>query len=143
MIELLILIVVVSILAAVGIGIHAGSTTQRQLDGTVKRIRADLALARQNAMATGSTQTVTFSPNTGTYTLAGVRDLDRPENEYVVNLSVPPYEASILSADFDGDTEVVFDAYGRPDSGGTLVVRVGNDEATLTVDAEIGQISWP
>jgi len=49
----------------------------------------------------------------------------------------------IQSADFDGDAEIIFDAYGNPDSGGTLVIGAGERQITLSVDAETGRVSRP
>ena len=57
----------------------------------------------------------------------------------VVDLSVDPYVATILSADFGDDSVIVFDGFGLPDSGGSVVVQVANHKKTIAVDAQTGK----
>jgi hypothetical protein len=57
----------------------------------------------------------------------------------------------LVSADFDGETSVTFDAYGRPWSGappaslaaGTVVIAAGGWQRSVVVNATTGKASLP
>lgn len=68
-------------------------------------------------------------------------DPDHPDQPYQVAVATEPYSATVVSADFGGDTEVIFDGYGVPDSDGTIVIQVGSYQRTLTVNAQTGRVS--
>lgn len=141
LIELIIVICILAILGSVGVGVYSGTAVNQQIEGAAKRIESDLALARQNAVTKSTSQSVLFTPGTGTYVLNGMADPDRPGKTYIVNLSVPPHEAKIISADLGGDAEIIFDGHGKPDSGGTIVIEAGNRQMTLTVDPDTGLVA--
>ncbi len=60
---------------------------------------------------------------------------------YEVLLSEEPYRTSIVSADFGGDLDIIFDVFGVPDSGGSVVISVGNRVRNVTVQAVTGRAS--
>ena len=60
-----------------------------------------------------------------------------------MRLSEDPYGASMVSADFGGDADIIFDVFGVPDSGGSVVIQVGNHVRTVTVDAVTGRATTP
>ena len=82
-----------------------------------------------------------FDSASEAYTLPGVQDLDHAALDYTVRLQDPPYEALMVSADFGGDEVLVFDGYGLPDSGGTVVVQSGQYQKTVSVDPTTGKAS--
>ena len=90
-----------------------------------------------------TSQTVQFDVAGNSYRLIGVPDQDRPGVEYAVSLSNEPYRAEIISADFGGDGLVVFDGYGTPDSGGTVIVQWGSIQKTVVLDADTGKANVP
>ena len=100
---------------------------------------ADLALARNRACTSGARRTVTFRPADDEYRIPGVSDLKNPSADYVVKLSGSPYDCDLVSADFGGDTAVVFDGYGVPDSGGQVVIRAGEYQKIIVLDAGSGK----
>lgn len=141
LVELIVVIVITAVLAAVGMGIYSSSAVHHQLEAAAKRIEADLALARQRAITTGTPQAVQGLSSTGLYTLPGIPDLDRPGSDYTVDLGAPPYELTMVSAFLGGDDEIIFDAYGKPDSSASVVIAVGSQQITLLVDSDTGQVS--
>jgi len=143
LIELLVVLLIMAVLLGVGVRMYGGSTVHHQIEAAADRVQADLALARQSAMATGSARTVQFTPGTGRYTLPDLSSPDRPGLAYSVDLSAPPYEVSIPSADFGGDATICFDAYGRPDSGGSITLQAGDRQITLSVSPDTGRASRP
>ena len=84
---------------------------------------------------------VTFSKETETYELSKVASFDGAPGNYVVDLTDKPYEAKLVSADFGGSGQILFDGWGTPSSGGSVVVAVGVEERTIVVDGETGQVT--
>ena len=138
LIELVIVVVIGTTLAtAVGIGFYGKAVTRRRLDAAVARVEADIDLARRQAMQTSDAKTMTFSA-TG-YAIAGVSHLDRASGDYAVNLAGDPYQAAIGSPDFGGDNKIIFSIYGTPDSGGQMVVSVGEYSKTVSLNSQTGR----
>lgn len=140
---MVIVVLIVSVLAAVAAPKFADTLHRTRAESAAKRIKADLGLARQNAISRTSTQTVQFTPATDDYTLPGMADLDHSSQTYSVDLAAAPYNVVLVSATLGGDSDVQFDQYGQPDSGGTITVESGAFKKTVTVDPDTGQASIP
>lgn len=140
LIELLVVVAIIGLLGAIALPRFSGSITHRRAQAAARRIAADLELASRQAVHSSSSKTVTFTGNS--YTLAGVGHLDRSGRDYQVDLSAEPYQASIVAVDFDGDAEVIFDIFGVPDSGGSVLVQVGHWQREVTLDAETGRTTF-
>jgi len=138
LVEMVIVVLIIGILTASAAPRMAGAIRTSRLDAACRRITADLAWARQSAINKSTAQTVQFTPASGSYTLALAADLDRPAAAYVVTLTSAPYSCTLVSATLGADTNVVFDRFGRPDSGGTIVVGAGSSTKTVTLDANTG-----
>ncbi len=143
LVELVITVLIMGILAAVAAPKFADTLHRTRVESAAKRIKVDLGLARQNAISRSSTQTVQFTPATDDYTLPGMADLDHSSQTYSVDLAAAPYNAVLVSATLGGDSDVQFDQYGQPDSGGTITVESGAFKKTVTVDPDTGQASIP
>ena len=143
LIELVVVLFIVGLLAAIAVPRFAGSAVRQRVDAAARRVAADLNLARRHAYQSGSSQTVTFDVVADSYELVGMPDPDRPTVDYEVRLSDEPYQAQLLSANFSGNAKVVFDAYGVPDFGGTVVVTVGDRTRTINVDPDTGEAYLP
>jgi prepilin-type N-terminal cleavage/methylation domain-containing protein len=139
LLELSIVVVLISILAAVAIPRLANSTARHRVEAAARRIVVDLALARRHAKTSNTPQSVKFVLPQGAYVLTDMPHPDHPDLEYEVSLTAEPYGATIISADFNGDDEIIFDIYGVPDSGGSLVIHVGDHVRTIVVDADTGK----
>jgi prepilin-type N-terminal cleavage/methylation domain-containing protein len=138
LIELVLVMVIISIFAAMAVPRFAGALTRRRVDAAVHRVQADLALAQRRAKLLSASQTVEFAPATNSYTLVGMEDPDHAGKDYTVVLSEEPYGTLITSADLGGDMVIVFDGYGAPDSGGTIAIQLGDTAKTITVQAATG-----
>ncbi len=143
LIEMVIVVLIVSVLAVVAAPKFADTLQRTRAESAAKRIKADLGLARQNAISRSSTQTVQFTKGTGYYTLPGMADLDHSSQTYSVDLAAAPYNAVLVSAALGDDSDVQFDQYGQPDSGGTITVESGAFQKTVIVDPDTGQASIP
>ena len=140
LIELVIVTMILGCLAGIAIPRVANSLSLRRVESAAKRIIRDLELAQQQAKASSASRAVAFDVASDSYELVGMRHLAGSTKPYLVYLSDEPYRATILSADFEGDTEIVFDGYGIPDSGGTIMVAVGGHQRDVTVDPDIHQV---
>ncbi len=111
---------IMTTLSAIAVPRYAVSLARYRVDAAAKHVKAELSLARKTAKITGASLTVDVS-------------------DYQAILSESPYRALIVSAQFDGDDEIVFDGYGVPDSGGTVTVQVGVMQRTVVTDADTGR----
>ncbi len=143
LIELIVVVVVTAILAAIAVPRFGNSMAIHRVDTAAQRIAADLTLAQRRARMTSASQRVVFKPADDTYELIGVNHMDHVDQAYVVSLAAAPYRVEIVSADFGGDSEVNFDGYGAPDSGGTVIIRVGDFLRQIDLDADTGKAVTP
>jgi type II secretion system protein H len=141
LVEMVIVVLIIGILTASAAPRMAGTIRSSRLDAACRRIKADLAWARQSAINKSAAQTVAFTPASGTYAIATAADLDRPAAAYTVSLFSAPYSCTIVSATLGADSNVIFDRFGSPDSGGTIVVSAGGSTKTVTLDANTGLAS--
>ena len=121
----------------------SNSIALQRVEAAARRIVVDHALAQRQARSSNASQTVLFKPGTHEYSLVGMPHPDHPGLEYKVLLAEEPYGASIVSANFGGDADIIFDVFGVPDSGGSVVIQVGNHVRTVTVDAITGRATTP
>ncbi len=142
LIEVVMVVIILGILGAIAMPRVSNSITLHSVNGAARRIAADLDFARQHAMTASTSQTVQFSggANAG-YLLLGIPHPDHSHLAYRVVLAHDGHGAKVVSADFGGDSEIIFDMYGVPDSGGSVVIRVGDRYRTITVDADTGRAS--
>ena len=141
LIELVLVLAIIGVAAGIAIPRYADSLARYHVDAAARRIVADLALARTSARSVSASRTVTFRVASGTYEMLGVAHLDRPGSTYAVDLSAAPYGVTVVSADFAGQPEVIFDGYGVPSSGGAVSVRVGRFTKTVELDADSAEAS--
>ncbi len=139
MVEVILVVVIIATLAAVAVPRFSNTLTRQRVEAAARRIVADLALAQRQARTTNASQTVSFTLGTHEYTLIDMPHPDHPSLTYKVVLSDEPYRASLVSANFGGDTDIIFDVFGVPDSGGSVVISVGNQVRTVTVEAVTGR----
>jgi prepilin-type N-terminal cleavage/methylation domain-containing protein len=141
LVELVIVILIIGIMAAVAVPRFAESLSRYRVEAAAKRIELDLKLARRQAKISSASRSIQFDEIGHLYVLPGVLHLDHPGQDYRVKLAEAPYAAQIFSVDFGGDAEVIFDGYGLPDSGGTIVVKSGPYQKTITLDGATGEPS--
>ena len=140
LVEIVMVLAIMGIIFALAAPRYGSAICRFQVDTASKRLIRDLTTARERARAQGANQTVSFTVASDTYTVAGMTGLDGSEN-YTVNVSGEPYNASLVSAGFGGQSSVVFNGYGVPTNGGTVVLESGGYTKTVTVDAETGRAS--
>jgi prepilin-type N-terminal cleavage/methylation domain-containing protein len=140
LIELILVVLIVSVMAAVAAPKYAESLASFRIQGVAQRIAADIRQARRYAQQNSSTQWIIFNVTTNSYVLTDINNVDRPSQTYQLSLANPEYECELVSADFNSTAILTFDIFGRPLNTGTIVVRCGNLTQTLTID-ELGQVA--
>lgn len=141
LVELIAVIVIVATLAVISVPRFSNSLALQRVEAAARRIIVDLAFAQRHAKSSNVAQTVRFDPVSGEYSLVGMPHPDHPSLEYKVFLKEEPYGVVLVSADFGSEQEIIFDIYGMPDSGGSVVIRVGSQLRTIVVDADSGKAS--
>ncbi len=139
MAELAVVLVITAIISAMVIPRYGSSLSLRRVEGAARRIVADLGLAQRHAKATNGSVTVRFVPNSARYRLEGVTDIDTGAANYDVYLAEEPYGIGMTFADFGGSDFVIFDVFGVPNSGGSVIIKSGNHARTITLDADTGK----
>lgn len=139
-VELVIVLLIMSIMAAAAVPTFFESLLHQQVEAAARRVKADLELVRNTARLTSAAQSLSFSGMS--YTLsAEIVGLDDPNERYAVDLSMPPYEVGAVRADFDSTQEVTFNGYGVPSSGGTVILKCGGHQATVSLDGTTGDVA--
>ncbi len=139
LIELVIVLAVAAILATIAVPRFGNAIARQRSAAAARRLCVDLKLAQQHAKVSSASQHVVFNSLTDSYSLPGMRHLDRVGATYAVLLREEPFQADIASVDFGGDAELIFDGWGKPDSGGTIVLQVGTSSKIISIDPETGQ----
>jgi type IV fimbrial biogenesis protein FimT len=140
LIELVLVMTIIYILAAIAVPKYAGALARYRADAAARRVVTDLDFARQRARASSASITVRMRAQNDIVKVFDVRDPDDANNDNTITrLSNSPYLADVTAVDFGGDNLIVFDGYGAPDSGGTAVVTVGSVSRTIVLDADSGK----
>ncbi len=135
LVEVACVVVIIGALSAIAVPRLSNSIALSRVDAAARRIVVDLDYAKREAIRSSTNQRVRFRPLTDEYSIEGLLDPDHPGGVYVVSLQDEPYGATIVSVNFPaGNAErVIFDIYGVPDSGGSVVISVGNYTRTITI----------
>ena len=139
LIELVTITVLAAIAAAIALPRYANSVARYRAELACRRIIADLNLIRMRAWAQGTCESACFDPDADTMTLVCDPDINFPSRNYVVHFNQAPYYADIVERDFSGGTFMYYNRYGQPCWGGYVVLRVGNVQRKVVVDAQTGK----
>jgi prepilin-type N-terminal cleavage/methylation domain-containing protein len=141
-IELVIVVLIISILSAVAAPRYLNALENTRVDAIVKRVVADMQIAKRRAQLTSKNQTVTFLVSENRYEIVGMNDLDHPNQSYGYRLGANDGKAKLISANFGGSSDLGFDIYGRPANTGTIVIDISGSNHTITIE-ESGQVDAP
>ena len=140
LLELVLVMGIVGVVAGMAAPRFTNATMRYRIAMAARRIAADLSLAQSWAKTSSKSQTVAFDLAGARYRMTGVRTLDNRSLNYEVNLGGDPHLVTLVSADFGGDPNVTFDAYGAPDSGGTVVILAQGTQKTITLSPYTGKV---
>lgn len=133
-VEVVFLVAIVAILGGIALPRYAGFIARQQTESAARRITSDLSLAQRQARITSTPQRVVFQSGDSEYQLPDLKDMDRKNSVYTVDLSGEPYNAVVIAANFGAGTEIVYDGFGSASQPGTIVVGVGRFRQVITVD---------
>lgn len=142
MVELVLVLSIIGVMAAIALPRYSRSLTRYRVELAAHRIINDLDYARSHARQTSQSVRVRFKDFQDRVQIAALPGL-KPNTTYESLLSEDPYRVAINLPNFGGDGDVIFDGYGKPDTGGTVVVQAGALSMTVTLDAETGKASVP
>ena len=143
LVELIMVIAIVGIVAAMAAPRWNRSMCRWQVDAAGRRLADDLAWAQSRARLTSSSQTVQLNPSAATYTLVGIPDPDHPNAVYTVNVGQPPYRCTLLFEAAGSPTAqtIAFDGFGNLTAGGRITITSGDFSQTITLVAGTSTIS--
>jgi len=139
LIELVLVMFIIGICTTLAAPRVGGTLARHRAYAAANRVAVDMALARQTARATSASVTIRFDHVSGDYTLDPVPDPNAPDRNYVVHLSQEPYNISELTADFGGNSQLTFNGWGTPNSGGTVRMSAGTSLRFVSVDPATGE----
>lgn len=149
LIELLIVIVIIGIAATIAVPLIS-SAASMQIRAAGGIVAADLEYAKSMAITTGQRHSVVFDPANERYLIKDQQSdtvikhpITQKENGYIVDFATDGRldRVNIDTAIFGGNNTVTFNSLGSPDNGGSVVLRAGGINRTVTVEAVTGFIS--
>lgn len=129
LLELVLVLVVMATLAGIALPRMSASTNTARVEQAVDRVEALIAEARSLARARSGPVTLEFDSAAETVRLVG------GSKTSAFRLSDSPYHARIETVSLKAGAIMTIDGMGVADSWGTITLRAGTAERTLTIDA--------
>jgi Tfp pilus assembly protein FimT len=139
LIDLVVSVLLMGILAAAALPRFSDAIQRNRVTSAAQRLCADIRLVRNTALASSVSKRIDVVVAESRYTLVGVASIDRPGTDYAVAFLEGNYQTTIVSADLGGDASLTFDMHGQPDSGGTIVLRAGGIQKTVSINSATGE----
>jgi prepilin-type N-terminal cleavage/methylation domain-containing protein len=140
LIELVLVIVIIAIVASMAVPRYARFIASQRVESAARRIALDLNMTGRRAQQASAARTIIFDATAEVYRIPGSPGMDHAGDDYVVDLSQPPYQVDIVSANFGGDAQLRFTGFGDPDSDGTVRIQSGPFVRDVTVNAVTGKV---
>jgi type II secretion system protein H len=156
LLELLVVVLIMAIIAGMVVPM-VSSSQDADCAAAARALVSDLELAQSTAIARQANVALVFSADLQSYkvALADSQNLDnyasvaplpspsQPTRGYEVRpaADLGLRRFAVQSADFGGDPYVVFDSFGSPEFGGTVVLKAGDATLTVTVEAVTGAVT--
>jgi prepilin-type N-terminal cleavage/methylation domain-containing protein len=139
LVEMVLVVAIIAVASAIAVPRYASSIARYRAETAARRVAADLALAAAHAADAGKPQAVVFVARS--YLLPGMPHLDgKGYGDYTVDLGSEPYNVTRVAAEFGGDAQVKFDLYGAPDTGGSVVIEVGDSRRVVVLHPDSGRV---
>lgn len=139
LLELVLVLAIVAVMAAMAVPRYGGSAARYRAQMAARRAAADLELVRRRARAASADRSVTFDTGAETYLAASLGEPNNPSADYRVDLG-HAFDVDIVSASFQGQPTATFDGYGIPVAAGQVVIRAGDYQQTVVLDAQGGAV---
>ena len=141
LVELVIVMVIVAMLAAMAMPRFANVMRRQRLDAASRRVMDDLRAARFAAISKKKEYGMTFDLPAQNYVWH--EGNDAVSGDEAVQFDQPPYEGIQLKyAEFENSLPMVtFNRLGLPSAGGQIVLADGTENVTLVVSSTTGRVS--
>ena len=140
--ELIIVVLILGILAAIAVPAYSQSILRYRADFAARRLQSDLEYASTLARTTSTEICIKFldngQPGGGYYWFETIEDPQRPGSLLTVLLKDEPYRVELSQS----PPEIWFDVYGRPLNSEVWVINFGTQhERTVSIDKNTGEIT--
>ncbi|MEM9413975.1 MAG: GspH/FimT family protein [Planctomycetota bacterium] len=136
LIELTLVVALVAVLAAIAGPRFANASARQRAVAAANRIEADIALAQNLAQATSDDYTLRFTTKSSYQCIAADATTDQ-----TVDLRADPYGVSLAYTLDNAGSDLVFNGFGLPNSGGELTVSGGGKVIVLTLNPVTGEVT--
>lgn len=148
LIELVLSVLVLGILAAVATPVYSNSLLKYRVELAAQRITQDVVQAQRAARQSNSTRTITFNSSSDSYSISGLKSMDRSSQAYSVAMNQSPYNVDIVKLVTANQpttslpsVAIAFNRFGMPDQGASITVRAGIFEKRIDVASISGRVS--
>ena len=125
LIELVMVIVIMSVMAAITIPRFASASNRYRVDAAVQQILADVNMTAAVANRASATRTISFDPDSDNYTLVGQTSPVNPAEDWVIQLGVEPFGVNLARVTFGADDDLPISGHGLLAESGELTVTAG------------------
>lgn len=139
--ELVVCLSIIAVVSLVAVPRFANALARTRAQSAAQRLAADIDAVRRTARTTATARTLLFDVAADTYHVVGMADPDRPSQTYLIKLREEPYNADLASVSAGGDSMLVFDAFGAPDTAASVLIVVGQWQWTVDVAARTGIVT--
>lgn len=138
LLELVIVLAVVSALAAIGSLRYARATARYRVQAACARVVSDLRMAQTLARITSSSRTVLLDAAKGEYRVLTAGQLAANADGTRVSLAADPYRASMRVDGLPGNA-LRFDGRGGGNAGAIVSLRNADVEAAVIIEPNTGR----
>ena len=128
LVELVLVLIIVGIVAAIAMPRFAQATARQQLDAAADRLVRDFEKAQHDARATINQVAMTFDTADNSYTVTQANG-----DTVVVQLDESPYQVAIKKATFNDVSAMSFNGYGVPSSAGAVTLESSTGSVVVSL----------
>ncbi len=148
LVEVMIVLLILGIVLAVAVPLMNSTLDGMELEGATSEVVSAIQYVQSLAIKEGVVYGVEFFPSENRfrcYKLATDETIYNPLDKklYIVDFTAegPLNGVDIVSADFGGMPEIVFNSLGEPSSGGTIFLGYAGFQKTIMVSTPIGKVT--
>jgi len=136
LVELALAVLMIAVLGAIAAPRFANASARQRLEAAARHVQADLRYAQTRARAQSDTYTAQFA-------IDNTVILIDPAGEKVArtDFGAAPYEVKLTTALDNNGTDLTFNGFGNPSTGGTLTLTGGGGKVVLDIDPITGGVT--
>lgn len=126
----------IAVLGAIAAPRFANASARQRLEAAARHVDADLRYAQTRARAQSDTYTVDFAGD-NTLVLVDLAGVTVATTDY----GAAPYEVKLAVTLDDAGTDLVFNGFGYPSTGGSVTLTGGGNTIVLDIDPITGEVA--